>query len=318
MSGTFKSVILSAAAVSLLNLAAGSSAMAQGNPGNQQPHCGMRVESTPSQAVIEFDPLSDLAASDVFQVVFVNSGTGPCTAIFGTDLKGEPWGLTSTGGQPGMLYELESVDAAGNLTPRPGNGHGNGNANVSGIGPFTLQPGERFTLRFRLTIPTEMTEVWPADLYSQTIYLRAAHPNGSVWAETPIVVGVRVKSAALIGLKGEFRRVAGVPTINLGQLVEGDKNLNTDLYVISSSSYAVTVTSKNGGRLEESENSDWYVPYTLTVGQHHLNLVEARSWSVNSTRARMDEYPLSISIGSLADRRAGDYRDVVTFTVAAL
>ncbi len=279
-------------------------------PGSAQPRCDVVIESGGGQWVIEHDPLTSSQAMRQFDLAVVNRGSAPCTGVASVDLRGDPFGLAKEGETTRLPYSLVSEDGPVDLTPRTGQ-----NQRRPESRPFNLRPGERVPMRF--TVSANVADTLSAGLYSQTVFLGITHPNGSLWAERPITLGLRVASTALIGLKGEFTRSGGVANINLGPLSEGDRPLNTTLYVLSTSGYTVSVSSANGGRLRQGQ-TEWYIPYTLGVGDRKVNLSRPSQLDVVSVRSRFDDYPLSVTIGSTAGRRAGDYSDIVTFTVAAL
>lgn len=293
----------------------GTSAAAQGQDqgrgqDNAQPRCNLVIESGGDQWIINHDPLTSSQAVRQFDLAVVNRGDGPCTGVTSVDLRGEPFGLAKDGETTRLPYSLISEDGQVDLTPRTGQ-----NQRRPESRPFNLGPGERRILRF--TFGVNVNDTLSAGLYSQTVYLGITHPNGSPLAERPITLGLRIASTALIGLKGEFTRSDGVATINLGPLTEGDRPLNTTLYVLSTSGYSVSVSSTNGGRLRQGQ-TEWYIPYALGVGDRRIDLTRPSQLDVVSVRPRFDDYPLSVSIGSTAGRRAGDYSDIVTFTVSAL
>ena len=49
-----------------------------------------------------------------------------------------------------------------------------------------------------------------------------------------------------------------------------------------------------------------------------MDLARGARFEVVSQNARVDDYALTIDVGSIAGKRAGDYSDTLTFTVAAL
>lgn len=293
----------------------GTSAAAQSQgrgPGqdNAQPHCELVIESSGDQWIISHDPLTSSHAVRQFDLAVVNRGDGPCTGVASVNLRGEPFGLAKEGETNRLPYSLISEDGPVDLTPRTGQ-----NLKRPESRPFNIGAGERQILRF--TFSVSVAENLSAGLYSQTVYLGIAHPNGLPWAERAFTLGLRVASTALIGLKGEFTRSGGVANINLGPLAEGERPLNTTLYVLSTSGYSVSVSSANNGRLRQGQ-TEWYIPYSLGVGDRHVDLSRPSQLDVVSVRPRSDDYPLSVTISSTAGRRAGDYSDIITFTVAAL
>lgn len=298
-------------AAALLALSGAGTAAAQAPAlAAAQPRCNLVIESGGDQWIINHDPLTSSQAVRQFDLAVVNRGDGPCTGVASVDLRGEPFGLAKEGERTRLAYSLVSEDGPVDLTPRAGQ-----NQRRPESRPFNLRSGERQTLRF--TFAVNVTDVVAAGLYSQTIFLGIDHPNGSPWVERPITLGLRVASTALMGLKGEFTRSGGVASINLGSLTQGDRQLNTSLYVVSTSGYTVSVSSANAGRLRQGQ-SDWYIPYALGVGDRKIDLTRPSQLDVVSVRPRSDDYPLSVSIPSVAGRRAGEYSDIVTFTVAAI
>ncbi|PZU57708.1 MAG: hypothetical protein DI552_07880, partial [Brevundimonas sp.] len=161
------------------------------------------------------------------------------------------------------------------------------------------------------------SETLSAGLYSQNAFISLETPEGQTLAEKPVTLSIEVPSAAVMGLKGEFRRTGGTATIDLGELTQGVRPLRTTLYVLSTAGYSVSVSSENRGRLRQGA-SEWYVPYALALGDRDMDLGRGGRLDVVSRRARLDDYPLTISVGSVAGKRAGDYSDILTFTVAAL
>ena len=128
---------------------------------------------------------------------------------------------------------------------------------------------------------------------------------------------LEVASSAIIGLKGEFTRIGGMPTIDLGELREGTKSLNTDVYVRATAGYLLTVTSTNGGELRHSQPG-WAVDYSLRMGNHTINLEAPYQITVPSTQARSDDYQLAFAVGNVDGKRAGRYSDTLRFTIAAI
>ena len=87
--------------------------------------------------------------------------------------------------------------------------------------------------------------------------------------------------------------------------------------MLSTGGYRVTVSSENNGRLKHKD-AQWFVDYRLTLGRHSLDLSSPDGFEIVSNRARFDNYPVKIEIGETAGKRAGNYTDTVTFTVAAI
>ena len=307
MSGEFRpTALLFAGAVAL---SASTAATAQQAATGAQPGCLLVVETGPDQWVVNYDPFVDTSVERQFDLAVVNRGDRPCTGVVGMDLRGEPFGLRRAGASERLAYAVVDERASADITPRAGM-----NARRVGARPVSLTSGERAMLRFSLVVdPSTLPD---AGLYTQAAFITLDHPNGTPLAEKPVTLAVRVPSVAMMGLKGEFRRSGGMATVNLGQLSEGARPLNTTLYVLSTAGYSVSVSSANDGRLRQAA-TDWYVPYTLTVGDTAIDLSAPKALNIQSARARSDDYPLAVSLGSVRGLRAGEYTDTVTFTIAA-
>ena len=157
----------------------------------------------------------------------------------------------------------------------------------------------------RFSFTAAPSETLSAGLYSQNAFISLETPEGQTLAEKPVTLSIEVPSAAVMGLKGEFRRTGGTATIDLGELTQGVRQLRTTLYVLSTAGYSVSVSSENRGRLRQGA-SEWYVPYALALGDRDMDLGRGGRLDVISRRARLDDYPLTISVGPTAGKRAGD------------
>ncbi len=291
------------AGVATLGLALASGAAAQ-----QQ--CSFSVQPVEDQWIIRYDPFAGDALQRQFDVSVVNTGDRPCAGAVRAELAGEEYGLRSVDGRERIAYALVDERHGADVTPRTG-------ANVPRLNahPVALRPGERALLRF--TFAADPTGTPSQGLYSQNVRLLLEHANGLVAGEHPVTLGLDVAAAAAIGLKGQFQRSNGVARIELGELAPGSRPLTAALYVMSTGGYRLSIRSANNGRLRLGA-TDWYVDYTVGLGDRRFDLESPGSIDVVSARARADDYPLSVNIGSVTGRRAGEYTDVVTFTVAAL
>ncbi|UQV17115.1 hypothetical protein MU852_08940 [Brevundimonas albigilva] len=303
------SALMTAAAAAAATLLGAASAQAQTSA--QTDGCRLIIESGADNWTMRYDPFQQDAVVQEFDVAVVNQGPGPCAAVSRVELRGEQFGLAhEAGGAQRMAYALVDERGGTDVTPRAGQ-----SARRVGVRPLNLAPGERGLVRFSFTAAP--SETLSAGLYSQNAFISLETPEGQTLAEKPVTLSIEVPSAAVMGLKGEFRRTGGTATIDLGELTQGVRPLRTTLYVLSTAGYSVSVSSENRGRLRQGA-SEWYVPYALALGDRDMDLGRGGRLDVVSRRARLDDYPLTISVGSVAGKRAGDYSDILTFTVAAL
>ena len=272
--------------------------------------CKLAIESGPQQWLLRYDPFDQDAADDTFDVAVVNRGGEACNVSARVELRAEAFGLSSETGGQRLDYALVDERGGADVTPRAGQ-----SARRIGARALALAPGERGLLRFSFSAAP--SSVPAAGRYSQHAYLNL-ESNGESLTEKPITLGLDVPAAAVMGLKGEMRRSrGGAATIDLGDLTEGRRNLRTSLYVMSTAGYSVSVRSENRGRLRQG-STDWYVPYGISLGDRSMDLARGGRFDIVSKTARVDDYALTIDVGSIAGKRAGDYTDTLTFTVAAL
>lgn len=295
----------------LLAAAAATAALLGAAPSQAQTDgCRLVIESGADQWLLRYEPFDQDVALQEFDVAVVNHGDAPCSAVSRVELRGESFGLTNGAGAQRMPYALVDERGGTDVTPRAGQ-----SARRVAARPLNLAPGERGLMRFSFTAAP--SEALSAGLYSQSAFINLETTDGQPLAEKPVTLSLQVPSAAVMGLKGEFRRSGGMPTIDLGELTQGVRQLRTTLYVLSTAGYSVSVASQNRGRLRQGA-SEWYVPYGLSLGDRDMDLSRGGRVNVVSRRARLDDYPLTINVGSTTGKRAGDYSDILTFTVAAL
>lgn len=275
-----------------------------------QAKCALTIESPLEQWTIRYNPLEDDVAQRQFDISLVNNGGTLCNGNIIAFLQNEPYGLRGAAGAPAVRYALVDETYGGvNITPVTGQRPRRRGASVS------VKQGERMPARLTFAAFPEVATA--QGRYSQVVQLFLQQDNGQVHAVKPVTLVLDLAAAAAIGLKGEFSRPNGTPIIDLGELTEGARPLNTALYVHSTGGYRVSVTSANRGRLRQGATA-WYVDYNLKVGAQDINLQRTDTINVVSQTARRDDYPLTVRIGDVSGKRAGEYSDTLTFTVAAI
>lgn len=278
--------------------------------GTARADCVLSIQPAQDQWLIPHDPFAGDSLQRQFDVNIVNLGDSPCSGRVSIGLRGETFGLTKAGDSQRVVYAVVDERGGTDVTPRTGQSSRRINAQ-----PIHLDAGERTLARFTFAGDTEA--MLGQGVYSQTAFISVQDAEGLTLAEHPVNLAINVIPAAVMGLKGEFQRINGVARIDLGELTAGSKSLGTSLFVFSTGGYRVSVESSNHGRLRQGA-SEWYIDYGLAIGQEGMNLQAGDDFEVVSHRARADDYPLSVTIGDVTARRAGDYSDVLTFTIAAL
>ncbi|RZJ01355.1 MAG: hypothetical protein EON90_03495 [Brevundimonas sp.] len=269
--------------------------------------CQLTTTVTQDRWVIRYDPFAEDVANRQFDIVVANDGDTPCAGVLKMDLRGESFGLARNGDGDRLPYVLTDERNGVDVTPRSGASARRINGRA-----VNLAPGEREILRFALTV--EPQESLGDGDYVQDVQIGIETADGMPLAERQVTLGLSIPSAALMGIKGAFQRTTDGARIDLGELTEGRRSLATTLYVLSTGGYGVSVNSANNGNLE-IEGGGWSVPYGLSLGSQDINLAQGDEIHVSSRRPRFDNYPMSIVIGDLSGKRAGDYSDTLRFTV---
>lgn len=295
-----KSIIACTALVAGLSMF-GAQAQAQNK-------CDLRMTPVYSTWVIRYDPFTGNEPVGEFDIEFTNTGNTPCVGRLTVVSENNFRLLESRTGAPGIPYTLRDVSNSNDITPGTS---GNLTGKATQIHQNSTDIGR---VRFSVTPPANVS----AGVYTQSVRMRFIMPNGDIHAETTVQLEFRVETSLVIGLAGEFRRVNGMATLDLGQLTQnGIVPLNAKVYVRASSGYQVTVTSQNGGYLRHDQ-PQWQIPYGLSVGGQVINMSAPRVLNNNGTVARVDDYPLQISVNEIEGKRAGRYSDVLNFTVTAI
>jgi hypothetical protein len=272
--------------------------------------CNLSIQPAQDQWMIQHDAFAGDALQRQFDIALVNLGDSPCAGTVRIDLRGEQYGLSRPGVAERVAYALVDERGGNDITPRTGQSARRLNAQ-----PVSLGAGERSLVRF--TFAADPEALLGEGIYSQNVFIAVEAADGAPIAERPVSLAINVIPAAVMGLKGEFQRINGVARIDLGELTEGPRSLGTSLFVLSTGGYRVSVESSNGGRLRMGA-SDWYVDYGLAIGSNSMSLSQGDDFEVTSRRPRADDYPLTVMVGDVRGRRAGEYSDVLTFTIAAL
>lgn len=264
--------------------------------------------TTQSQWVIRHDPFGDNQLFSPFEIQFSNAGRTPCVGRLEVTSVGNKRELESRTSAQTVPYNLRDESNRNDLTP---------GTSDNLVGRNTqIRAGSTATGRIAFTVipPADIT----AGRYTQTVTIQFRMPNGAIHAATDVTLVFEVAPSLIIGLAGEFTRVNGTPTLNLGDLTQnGVVPLNAKVYVRASSGYQVTVTSDNRGQLLH-EQPGWGIPYGLRLGGTEINLGNPHIMTSREARARVDDYPLRIDVRDIGGKPAGRYRDTLRFTVTAI
>jgi hypothetical protein len=271
--------------------------------------CQLKLSTSGSNwSISGYNPFSSSPTSRTFNVTFTNNGGATCNfaVLFRTD--GGPLGLAGAGGQR-LPYTLADNTNNLNVTPITGQTEAASQAN------FSIAPGGQRTVQYAYTVdlttlPTDGDFTQQLDLTAQT--------GAVVIQDKSIALSLNVAPSAVIGLRGAYTSHGGGAYVELGDLKQGTIASMLQLYVQSTGGYQIDATSENSGKLELSGAPQWSIPYTVDIGGNVMNLSSASSFRVSrGASARQDLLPIAFTIGEIDQKRAGEYRDVITLSVTA-
>jgi hypothetical protein len=272
--------------------------------------CRIRVNASPSAWIIRgYDPFGSAPAGDIFGVTLTNDSQVQCSFAPVFRLEQPPFGLARATGKP-IRYTIENLIDSQDVTPRTGSSqHWAVQRDIS------LGPNETRTLLFRLSAAAD--DVKEAGTFTQEVTLDAEDSQLTAVGSARLVLGLEVLPSARIGLAGAYSMSNGRAVVDLGELRQGPAPVPLQIRVNSTGRYSLSIASENAGRLRLG-TSDWYVPYSLSIGGMNVNLSGTDTLAgPNGAGLTRDALPMHFVIDDVAGRRAGTYSDVISVSVAA-
>lgn len=258
---------------------------------------------------IQYDPHGTATTSFPFQLKIVNNGSGDCNGRIRVSTSNNQALLENSATRQTVRYSLLDKRINFDVTP-PENS----------VRPIAA------TLRVRgmeLAVNEYQVTVYPegnlgAGQFIQYVTFDYVTANSKeVLASRTLPIIYEVRASARIGLKGEYTRVNGMRTIELGELEDRSYSPRTVVTVDSTRGYMLSVTSENRGRLVH-DDPVWSMPYRMTMGGMNVDLTRNFQHTRSSNQAVSDEYPLTFTVSGTESKRAGRYSDVLHFTVTAI
>ena len=272
--------------------------------------CLVRINATPQSWLIQgYDPFDGAIPEGTFGITFVNEGTGECRFSPVFELVQPPFGLSKGSGKR-IGYALLNLTDTQDVTPRAGRTQRNPSQRM-----LTLGASGSRTLLYKLVADAD--DVKDSGIFTQDVTIEAQDDSFRSLGGARLVLGINVRPSARSGLAGAYTMSAGHAVVDRGELRPGVAPVPLQLRVSSTGSYDLNVTSANSGRLRLG-SSDWYVPYSLSIGGNSVNLTGVRTISGQANGGlRREALPIQFLIGDTSDRRAGVYSDVVSISVTA-
>jgi hypothetical protein len=257
-----------------------------------------------------YDPFNPADLADDFSLSISNTGAAPCgyALLFRSRAVHPVLGGTLT-------YDLTSQTGGSLLTNAP--------ATLAPMAPLgaPLAPGGTGAIAFQLVIPRGQFAA--PDTYRDTLDLElyALDANGraasSALQTATLAIAYTVPRVLSVNIKGGETAT----TLAFGALASGQQR-TVAIEARSNQTYQLDVSSDNHGALAltpKLPGETWSVPYSVTFAGQPLNLAGAAGlYSLPATRPESDaSYSLTVTIGDVAQKRAGRYKDVITVEIKA-
>ncbi len=125
-------------------------------------------------------------------------------------------------------------------------------------------------------------------------------------------------AVSLVNTGGSFDQSSTSFLMDFATLFQGDAK-GMDLIVKTNTDYTISISSQNGGRLKHV-SANYFVPYIFKLDGGTRSLSGGSfSFSGNAPGGSNNErrYSVEISIGSVANKLAGEYQDTITITATS-
>jgi hypothetical protein len=256
-----------------------------------------------------YDPFSPFDVTDNYRITIANTGTETCNYEL----------IFRSGESPAMLggtlaYTLTDPSGMSLFTDQPV-------AMAPALHTRTpIAPGASTQIEFLVKIergrsvaPAMLEDTPRVELYALD---EADRPVASLLQEVPLQIGYNVGRVFSVNVKGTS---ASNATVHFGTLTKGAIR-TVEIQARSNLTYQLDVASDNHGALvlnPKVAGQDWRVGYSATLGGQVLDLSDGTSLhDLPPTMPGVDaSYPLTITIGDVAQKRAGRYEDIITITI---
>lgn len=273
-------------------------------PASADGACSGRIKSadlTPTLAYDGFSPLETVAINDVR---IDNTGSEDCT--FWLAFYRNPAAPAVLGGR--IVYELRAA-AGGEL--------------LSDRSP-TLAPDRFLTtgvvrggLSARLKYQWRILrgQVVPAGRYGDDVDLRLFEAGTNMLLDARTLnLAAAVDASVSINLAGADITSPHTYTMDFGVLTTGASK-TVQIQVRSNQRFRLNVASTHGGRMQLAPPFDaWWVDYVATLNGRTLHFPDSVG-PFAATTVNGLSLPFRVTIGNVAKKRAGIYRDEVTIAI---
>lgn len=282
----------------------GAAALAVLRPGTADAACSGRIRSADVTPTIGYDGFAPVEASTINDVRIDNTGSDDCA--YWLAFYRNPTAPARLGGQ--IVYELRSLAGLELLTNRPPTV-----APDRFLATGVVRGGQtdRVEYQWRLL----RGQVVPAGTYTDTVDLRLFEAGTNTLLDTrALALTAAVDASVSINLAGANVSSPHSYTMDFGVLETGETK-SVQIQVRSNQRFRLDVTSAHGGRMQLTPPSgSWWVDYLATLDGRTLQFPDSLG-PFDATTVNGANLQFQVTIGEVADKRAGTYRDEVTISI---
>lgn len=273
-------------------------------PGIAEAACSGRIRSTELSPGLAYDGFSASETVAVKEVRIDNAGTDDCT--FWLAFYRSPAAPAVLGGR--LVYELRTSSGAELLSERPPTVVPD---RFLASGVVRGHQSARLEYQWRIL----RGQVVAAGRYADRIDLRLfeAEKNAVLDAQT-LALTAAVDASVSINLAGAEVSSPHAHTMDFGTLETGESK-SVQIQVRSNQRFRLEVSATHGGRMQLASPLDaWSVEYVASLDGRTLRFPDSLG-PFDATTVNGLSLPFRVTIGDVANKRAGIYRDEVTIAI---
>ncbi len=272
-------------------------------PGTAESACSGRIRSTGLSPTVSYDGFAALETIGVREVRIDNTGSEDCT--FWLAFYRNPAAPATLGGR--LVYELRSPPGEELLSSRPPTAVPD---RYLATGIVRRGQSERLEYQWRIL----RGQVVPSGRYADTVDLRLfeAGKNTLIDART-LALAASVDASVSISLAGANVTSPHSTTLDFGTLASGESQA-VQIKVRSNQRFHLEVSASHGRLMMAPPYDAWAVEYTASLDGRPLRFPDSLG-PFGATTVTGLSLPFRVTIGDVANKRAGTYRDAVTIAI---
>lgn len=273
-------------------------------PGITEAACSGRIRSTELSPSLTYDGFAAAETVAVKEVRIDNTGSDDCS--FWLAFYRSPASPAVLGGR--LVYELRSSSGAELLSERPPTVVPD---RFLASGAVRGRQSARLEYQWRIL----RGQVVAAGRYADRVDLRLFEAGkNSLLDSRTLALTAAVDASVSINLAGADVSSPHAYTMDFGTLETGEQKA-VQIQVRSNQRFRLEVSATHGGRMQLAPPLDaWWVEYAATLDGRTLRFPDSIG-PFDATTVNGVSLPFRVTIGDVANKRAGTYRDEVTIAI---